>query len=477
MSMHIPRPLDHVSRFRRIAALLRQCACRRACRPVVTFPAVGLALQLTACSGLTDVPNPSTILDPTVVQTQDGAIGLYRAARIKFSRAFGGTDYTGSASYVLANGLAGDEFSSSVTGTVTYYNLRLVEAGTAGDQSTPYSDLHATRLHISEALGALHDYAPTAPSSYAAELYAIRGYLYVLFAEMYCSGVPFSQAVYGGDVVFGKPETTTEMFEHAVAQFDTALAMQTDSLSIVRLAMVGKARALLDLNRPADAAALVTEANVPTTFAYDNTYSQTTFPNVYVYGAPSSFSSPPYGMADRLGSVGLDYLSAGVFDPRVASYNSSAFPVRPFPRRYQNGGVSIPLANGIEARLIEAEAKLRASDPTGWANVLNTLRRTAWSTVIPDLTADSTTTASDTLRQNVMFRERAFWLYGTGHRLGDMRRLVRQYNRGVLTVFPSGTHPIVTLSPNVFSDRPVIEPPQAEVTNNPNYHGCLDHDA
>jgi hypothetical protein len=39
----------------------------------------------------------------------------------------------------------------------------------------------------------------------------------------------------------------------------------------------------------------------------------------------------------------------------------------------------------------------------------------------------------------MIFRERAFWLYATGHRLGDMRRLIRDYGRAATTVFPVGT--------------------------------------
>jgi len=42
-------------------------------------------------------------------------------------------------------------------------------------------------------------------------------------------------------------------------------------------------------------------------------------------------------------------------------------------------------------------------------------------------------------REDLMFRERAFWLFGTGHRLGDLRRMIRQYGRGAETVFPTGT--------------------------------------
>jgi len=38
----------------------------------------------------------------------------------------------------------------------------------------------------------------------------------------------------------------------------------------------------------------------------------------------------------------------------------------------------------------------------------------------------------------MLFRERAFWLYLTGTRLGDMRRLVLQYNRPISAVYPVG---------------------------------------
>jgi hypothetical protein len=43
-------------------------------------------------------------------------------------------------------------------------------------------------------------------------------------------------------------------------------------------------------------------------------------------------------------------------------------------------------------------------------------------------------------REDLHFRERAFWLYLTGQRLSDMRRLVRQYQRNPQTVFPTGTY-------------------------------------
>ncbi len=43
-------------------------------------------------------------------------------------------------------------------------------------------------------------------------------------------------------------------------------------------------------------------------------------------------------------------------------------------------------------------------------------------------------------RINLHFREKAFWTFSRGQRLGDLRRLVRNYGRAVNDVFPVGTH-------------------------------------
>ncbi|HEX8358988.1 MAG TPA: RagB/SusD family nutrient uptake outer membrane protein [Longimicrobium sp.] len=87
----------------------------------------------------------------------------------------------------------------------------------------------------------------------------------------------------------------------------------------------------------------------------------------------------------------------------------------------------------MEARLIEAEAQLRAGNAAGSLATLNALR-----TTVTGLTplADAGTDAG---RVDQLFRERAFWNFGRGHRVGDLRRLIRQYGRAPDTVFPTGT--------------------------------------
>jgi len=100
------------------------------------------------------------------------------------------------------------------------------------------------------------------------------------------------------------------------------------------------------------------------------------------------------------------------------------------------------------------------------------------------LTADSTTTASPAMQVDVMFRERALWLFGTGRRLGDMRRLVRQYGRDQATVFPVGPYPL-TGNPNLFGSSAlpatygsdVNFPIRSVESANPNFHGCLNRNA
>ena len=67
-----------------------------------------------------------------------------------------------------------------------------------------------------------------------------------------------------------------------------------------------------------------------------------------------------------------------------------------------------------------------------------------------------------------LFYERAFWLYLTAHRLGDLRRLVRDYGRVADTVYPSGQYWKLGQSygPDLSFPLPLDE------VGNPNYVAC-----
>ena len=75
-------------------------------------------------------------------------------------------------------------------------------------------------------------------------------------------------------------------------------------------------------------------------------------------------------------------------------------------------------------------------------------------------------------RINLLMEERGFWLYLTGHRLGDLRRLVRQYGRPQETVFPTGLY---HKGGEYGSD--VNFPVSSDERNNPNFESCLDRNA
>ena len=107
--------------------------------------------------------------------------------------------------------------------------------------------------------------------------------------------------------------------------------------------------------------------------------------------------------------------------------------------------------------------------------ILNDLR-TNWLTLMqgmfPDAVLDEAATLAPLVdpgdaagRRDLLFSEKAFWLFGTGHRQGDMRRLVRQYGLSQAVVYPSdayhkgGDHGTDVVFPLDFDEE----------GNNPNY--------
>jgi hypothetical protein len=238
-----------------------------------------------------------------------------------------------------------------------------------------------------------------------------------------------------------------------------------------------RGRILLNLDRPADAATAV--AGVPTDYAYEMFHSQTTNDNAFW---TFNLSSRRYSVGDVEGGTGMDFVSAN--DPRVpvcaggdsecddigvtaVDRDDKGIPIL-VQRLWTTRGSTVAILQGVEARLIEAEAQLAAGGSGPALTILNDARGT-----VPGLVplADAGTPEA---REDQLFRERAFWLFGRGHRVGDMRRLIRQYGRAANTVFPTGDwHKGGSYGTDV--NMPV---PQSE-QNNPNVGGetCLDRDA
>jgi hypothetical protein len=321
-------------------------------------------------------------------------------------------------------------------------------------------------------------------------MYIVRGYVELFLAEAYCAGVPLTEVPYDGDLQYGHPLTTDQLAEHAAAQFDSAMMFSSDSVRVMNAAKIGKARALMDLKQYDEAATLV--AGIPTNYVYGVDYSAAVSAGKdYFQNVSSSIQA---FVPNREGGNGLDYVTA--HDPRlVLDSLGRANSGEPFevPHTFVAATHAVPLASGVEARLIEAEVLLSQNKITEWLATLNDLRTNGTFTTSPGSTSGTIDTAwnagsggvaglapltdpgaAGSARLLLTFREKAFWLFGTGHRQGDLRRLVRQYNVPSDELYPVGAY----YQPGVQygNDVNVPVPPQ-ERDGNPYFRGCLNREA
>lgn len=442
------------------------------------------------------------VTDPDII-TPDNLSGAstlptIRAAAIgDFALSYGGSGADGSSGtegIVMMGGLLGDEFVNSETFPTRIEIDRRATLVTNGTLTGWFRTISRARRSMEFAAGRFRALSDTTTNSGLSEMLSLSGYTYLWFAENWCSGVPFSTANPDGSLVFGQPLTRGEMTDTAIARFTAALAAANALLATVStkvtmqtLARVGLARSLLDRGGATDfATAAATVAGVPTSFAYLVGYSETTTrENNGVFIANGN--AKRYSVADGEGINGLRYRTAGDirdttiringtntgFDASTPQFDQLRFPDRK---------TSIPLATGTEARLIEAENALQLGDTANggvFYQRLDSLRAHPpgywWlnpsipaPTAMPMLTTTDATTFGGAV--NLLFRERALWMWLSAHRLGDMRRLARApYSRPGESVFPTGAYFKGGLYGTDYNF-----PVPFEETNNPNFTQCLD---
>jgi len=435
----------------------------------------GFALGAGACSldGLTGSDTlPLDMSEPETIESPKGAMAAYNGVVAQFRSAFGEGN-----SVVLVGGIVSDELSVSALDAIDQRQLPEEIDNFRAKQI--YSKLHQVRGQASQVVRLLELHAPDTLQALRAHVHAITGYAEIFLADLFCSGVPLSTIDFDGDFTYARPSTTTEIYQHAISLFDLARVHAGDSTRFDYLARVGKARALLALGQYDSAA--VTVAEVPDDFRFEVNYKvpvsgEVGGSNVFIHTGNIYWTYP---VSEGEGLNGLDYITSN--DPRTQS--SLIYGVNNtirHPDKYARDGSSpILLASGIEARLIEAEAALHAGGPA-WLLKLNHLRQTMWTTIVPaaagplpDLTDPGTYDA----RVDLIFRERAFWLFLTGQRQGDMRRLIRHYGRMQNEIYPIGPYTwsnIPGLSYGSDVDLPI---PNAERVSNPYFDGCLSRGA
>ena len=552
---------------------------------------------LTGCHDLTGSQAlPSGTPNPSFYNNATGALGMRNAAVFAFANVL--------PPYIVSTGLLTDELED--LSVLSSQGVRLQNAGAItdpvderilpelpyGSQSgyltdKDYQNLQGARTAILQALGQLATYdssaqdtailKPAAGRALRGELYALEGFDEIMLADLFCSGIPLSTLNFQHDFTYRAGSTTAQVYQDALTKFDTALALSGDSIQIVNLARVGQGRAELDLGRYAAAADDV--ASVPTGFQYQlaQVWSSST-------GAPIFFSQvSQVTVSDREGGNGLPFLTSG--DPRSTDTAVTiTFPTTytiGFPRKYVaglSGALTAPVTvtDGIEARLIQAEAALHAGNVTTWLTMVNQLRTNGVNfTPTPDTVVDTlgvtgctadtpcgptgfppffdpsigyrlvsssidttvffnadgsvalitpayqtcnsfsayqpdpngcyptlpvqvyvaqpvwqagtggvnglapltdpgpSSSNPDSARVALLFQERAYWLYLTGHRQGDLRRLLRQYGRywpDESHAYPTGSYP--GLGAGTYGTNVNAPIPGSEYIN-PLFHGCV----
>ena len=444
--------------------------------------AVAVALSLAACQSVND--RVLSVTDPDVIPPSDLTTAS-AASAASVSLAYGAINTfratTGAAeSSWLFGGLLADEWSTSSTFIENDETDQRKVREFNGSVTGMLRNLYRVRTRANQALVAMLQYNPT-QRTLISELYFARGFAELQLASDFCNGIPIGTTTGALPPEDGLPISTQAVFAKAAASLDSAIlfANGTDTASVARLqaARVARARVALNLSDFAGAGALVTVANVPTSAAYRHTFSLTTGTNT-IWGQGAS--ARRYTIGDSLEGNARNIVVANaipftsVRDPRVpvtvttiASQDGQTF-----SRTTTLFGqlTSVDVTSGLDARLIEAEVALRAGSPT-WLTILNGLRAApprlgdVQPTVLPPLLDPGTEAA----RVSLLFREKAFWTFSRGQRLGDMRRLIRQYGRTEANTFPRGVH---YKGGNYGTD--VNLPVVTDERNNPNFKGCTD---
>lgn len=491
---------------------MNHISARRGLRALTRLLLAGaFALPLAGCDTdeIVRVEDPEE-LAPEATDNAAAVPAIVTGAFRQFVGGYSGLGGGGSEdAFLTASGVISDEFAWGDSFTTRRAADRRVlnTPNLTNISDVAFARLHQSRVLANRALAMIDKFEDDLddPEGMRTVLKTTQGYVYVTLSEGWCSAVPFSNPPAEGEIdpkeiVYGPAQTTTQMNETAVQLFDEALVIDPSS----DLARIGKARALQNLGRYNEAEAEV--AAVPTTFVFHLEHSTNTTTQNNPIAA--SMDNGRYTISNLEGGTtatgtalnpstntsatnataeGYNYRSAQ--DPRLpyqtdgACFTSS---VQCYQyNNYPNLTSDVVLASGVEARLIEAEAAHRRGDFVTALSKLNALRANAPALLrvlypeqiqtFPSAPASFTMAPlvdpiTDAARRDMLFKERAFWLYATGHRQGDLRRLVRHYGLTTAQAFPSGPY-FRTAGLNYGND--VAYPVPFNEENNPDFDPAL----
>lgn len=393
---------------------------------------------LTACDSLLEANAPSRILESTLLQSGNAAV-IVSGVVADVECAFG--------NYVAAAGTIADEFSDSQANAAIWDLDRrtsnpattLYATGGCGGFGGMYTPISVARFQADQALKLLNSWTDAdvpGRNALIARAAAYSGYAHIMLGEGFCSAA----------VDLGPELTPAQVFALAEARFTTAISTAGVPDDIRFMALVGRARARINQNKRADAAADATL--VPNNFVF----------NARNTAAAGRAENRVFRVNNTNGTVTVDssfrnLTVGGIADPRVAVADAgrggSLVTIRLWSQnKYRGLADPIPMATWREALLIRAEV---AGGQTA-VGIINQLRARH------SLPAFSSTDDAAILAQVQEERRRELFL--EGHRLFDTIRFNVPLRPAPGAVFPNGG--------GTYGTNKCLPLPDIERLNNPN---------
>lgn len=361
--------------------------------------------------------------------------------------------------FVVGTGLFTDELANAIAATANYdYDRRTLPtnatygtASCANNQQPPiYTPLSTARASGDTIAAKLRGWTDAEMpvgvnrTRLIGQASAYAGYSLVLMGEAMCSGA----------INVGPELTSAQLFEEARVRFDSAIVAATaaNDATTRNLALLGRARTLLNLKQYAAAAA--DAALIPAGFVVS-----TSTDAVAVRRQNTVFVSINTSNWATVDPSFRGLTINGSPDPRVAVTNTGRIGTAAgaqiwTPDKYPAVTTPIPIARWAEAQFIIAEARIASGDLAGAAAAINAVRATR-----PSLPAYSATgkTAAEVLADLVEERRRELFL--EGHRLGDLRRYGLPLTPAAGQPFPGGG--------GTYGTQSCFPLPDVERINNP----------